>query len=584
MSFQWPIQPPPCQDLRLLKRLPLLHCCAALASGLLLATAFPPLEWWPMAFLGLVPYLAVPQPRRLRWRLLGAYTLGFSHFLVSLWWLNQVGFGAGILLALYCALYPAGWALLWGEVLWHRKPRQVLREVAPSLAPREDSSVAPGASLRVLESPRRLVTYGMLAAGMWIALEWLRGWLFTGFPWNPLGTSQAFSPLRLLAPLAGAYGLSFLAVMANVFLADLAAVRQPRRSLPPLLALALFATLWCAGEARRAIPTAPRPLRIVAVQGNVPECRQWDMGILQQAWGQYAGLTREAAAQVSPSPDLFLWPEGALPCELTFPPLAIALKELLTELPAPLWMGSLDERLFPGDPPDALPPVFNSAFLLTEDSPVLTLPSALRTNYYDKTHLVPFGEYVPFGETFPWLKQALGMGRDLTPGRTFPLFSLKNREGDLFPCGMNICFEDAFPGLSRKFVRKGATLLATITNDCWYGESAGPRQHLAQAVMRAVENRRPLLRAGNNSHTCLISPKGKLLQPILSPTGSPFGQGWQLYSLYPVAPHASQTLYARIGDALPIGCLALTTLTLLALLQDTLRKKGRLARLQKRTP
>ncbi|MGN0866086.1 MAG: apolipoprotein N-acyltransferase [Oligosphaeraceae bacterium] len=578
MTLQWPVQTPCCRDLRFLRWLPLAHWGAALVSGLLLATAFPPLEWWPMAFLGLVPYLAVPQPRRFRWRLLGAYTLGFSHFAASLWWLNSVGFGAGILLALYCACYPACWALLWGEVLWRRKPRQVLREVAPALEAKEDPSVAPGASLKVLDSPRRLVAYGLLAGALWVALEWLRGWLFTGFPWNPLGASQAFSPLRLLATLAGAYGISFLAVLANVFLADLAAWRQPRRSLPPLIVLVLFAVLWCAGEARRAIPASSRPLRIVAIQGNVPECRQWDMETLQRAWGQYGGLTREAAAQVSPSPDLFLWPEGALPCELTFPPFAAALKELLTELPAPLLLGSLDERILPGASSDQLPPVFNSAFLLTGNSPVLTLPSAPRTGHYDKTHLVPFGEYVPFGETFPWLQQTLGMGRDLTPGRSFPLFSLKNREGDAFACGVNICFEDAFPGLSRKFVRKGAQLLATITNDCWYGESSGPRQHLAQAVMRAVENRRPLLRSGNNSHTCLISPKGELLQPILSPDGSPFGQGWQPYTVHPVAPDASPTLYARTGDALPATCLVATALTLLAFLRDTLRRKSRLAR------
>ncbi len=581
MTLQWPVKTPPCQDLRFLRRLPLLHWCAALVSGVLLAMAFPPLEWWPMAFLGLVPYLAVPQPRRFRWRLLGAYSLGLSHFLVSLWWLNSVGFCAGILLALYCACYPACWALLWGEVLWCRKPRQVLREVAPSLESREDPSLAPGASLQVLDSPRRLVLYAVLAAGLWVALEWVRSWLFTGFPWNPLGTSQAFSPLRLLATLAGAYGLSFLAVLTNVFLADLVWVRRLRRSLPPLAALALFGGLWCGGEMGRAIPTLPSPLEVVAVQGNVPECRQWDMEVLQWAWDQYAGLTREAAAQASPPPDLFLWPEGALPCELTFPPFAAALKGLLAELPAPLLLGSLDERSLPGDLAWRLPPVFNSAFLLTADSPVLTLPSALRTHYYDKTHLVPFGEYVPFGETFPWLKKTLGMGRDLTPGKSFPLFSLKTREGTIVSCGMNICFEDAFPGLSRKFVGKGAQMLATITNDCWYGESAGPRQHLAQAVMRAVENRRPLLRSGNNSHTCLISPKGELLQPILSESGSPFARGWQRYAIHPVAPDASRTLYTRTGDVLPAACLALTAVTLLALLRDTLRRKERLARARK---
>lgn len=603
MTLQWPKVNPPCQDVRPLARLPRLHLAAAIASGFLLATAFPPLEWWPMAFLGLVPYLAVPQPPRLRWRLLGAAALGATHFIASLWWLNSVGFAAGLLLALCCAPFPAAWALLWGTLLWHKKPKHLLPNPQyPSHANTAntadaagtagvadmaagDPALAPGASLRVLSSPRELLQYALLAAAAWTSLEWVRGWLFTGFPWNALGTSQAFAHTRLLATLAGAYGISFLAILANVLLADLVSLRTPRRSLPPLVALALFVALWCVNENRRALPLSPTPLYITAIQGNVPECRMWTPEILQDAWTKYESLTR-LAARLSPQTDLFLWPEGALPCEITYPPFAQALRELLRDLPAPLLLGALDERTLPGTPDSLPPPVFNSAFLLSPDSPILTLPTAPRTDYYDKMHLVPFGEYVPMGKSFPWLKDLIGMGRDLTPGQFPALLALhsQNAPGASFQCGLNICFEDAFPGISRTFARKGAQLLATITNDCWYGESAGPRQHLAQAVMRAVENRRPLLRSGNNSHTCLISPKGEILQPILSPSGSPFAQGWRTYQVHPMAKRAPLTLYARTGDLLPKAATLATLLAALSLLLQTLKHKHQLAQALKHTP
>ncbi len=557
---------PEIHSLTLLNHLPLFHCVAAILSGALLATAFPPLEWSPMAFLGLLPYLVCPRPRRFRWRLLGAALLGYTHFLISLWWLNSVGFGAGALLAIPCAVFPALWALFWGAFLWRRKPREEIpmdfrqrAEAFPETAPAH----RPGADLAVFPTPRAFLRAALLAAALWVSLEWIRGWIFTGFPWDALGVSQAFSPVRLLATLAGAYGISFFLVWSNLLVAGLL-VRREKALLPALLASVLFLGGWCLLEHARVLPLETTPLRITAIQGDVPECREATPEEVQLAWDRYSSLTRQAAS--TDATDLFLWPEGALPIPLTTPAYAQGLRDLLAQLPKPLLLGALDVRegLVPSDQE---PPVFNSAFLLQRDSAVLALPRARRQDYYDKTHLVPFGEYVPFSQQLPWLVDALGMGRDLTPGKNATLFSLERADGTTVLCGMNICFEDAFPEISREFTRKGAQLLATITNDCWYRHSCGARQHQAQAVLRAVENRRPLLRSGNNSHTCLISPKGEILDPIQA-DDTPFTPGYQTYTIYPTRIDAPRTPYTHTGDALP----KLTALAcLLALANDAIR-------------
>jgi apolipoprotein N-acyltransferase len=171
-------------------------------------------------------------------------------------------------------------------------------------------------------------------------------------------------------------------------------------------------------------------------------------------------------------------------------------------------------------------------------------------DHYDKIHRVPFGEYVPFSRYLPWLVKWIGMGRDLTPGTEHTVFDLPKG----VRAGVNICFEDAFAGISRAFVQRGANVLVTITNDAWYAESSGSRQHLLQAVFRAAETRRPLLRSGNNSDTCLIMPDGSITNLLCNPdTGNPFYRGAGVYDV-PVWADPPTTFYTRHGDLFAILC------------------------------
>ncbi len=532
-----------------------------------------------MAWFTLLPMLLLPTPQN-RWERLGIGLLfGYAHFATALHWLNTVGFGAGWLLACYCALYPAAWYCFYGALLWHLKPREALSQEQS-----EDELTAarrPGAAIWHLSKYRTAVMVAALAAAAWTALEWVRSWLFTGFPWNQLGISQAETLLTLPAFAFGVYGVSFC-IIFTVAVAALAVafpILKRKRLLP-----ILFLLLWVAVLAGIFLPVlsmAPGQdgplgedtLRILAIQGDVPECRVWDEKIFDMAWNRYADLTRQACqACASNPPDLILWPEGALPPPIVYAPYTIRLRKLLHEIKTPILLGALDIRPMPGQPPEAAP-VFNTAFLLTEDSPILTSPYADRGEYYDKIHRVPFGEYVPFGKYFPWLVDAIGMGRDLTAGQNYKLFEIKGVK-----IGVNICFEDAFPEISRRFVQDGADLLITITNDCWYLRSAGARQHRNHALFRAIETHRPLLRSGNNSDTCLIDKTGFVHNPIQGPDGSPFGPGWHLYEL--TNPDLASG-YVPPGNGFAHLCAVVTVLACAWMCWRTMRHHAKMAQVMK---
>lgn len=557
-------------DLRPLRRQRWLRPLAALVSGILPACAFAPLDWWPLALAGLIPVAALPQPRRWRERLATGAILGYAHFAVCLHWLNTVGFGAGWLLAGYCALFPMAWYCWHSTLVWNAKPKDEERpdESDDAAAARDADIHFPGAALGAIRSQLRALQLAALSAAGWIALEWLRGWLFTGFPWNQLGYAFAEAPtMRQLAAVTGVYGLSFIAVFSALAVAD-AAVRYTiapaagtRRTKAPLCLIAAAALLAAAagyGYFSRNPQAAPEgSVRLIAIQGDLPILREWDESDFLDAWAKYADLTRKAlrenADRGAEPPAAVVWPEGAIPPAIIYQPYAQRLRQLLAETNVPMLIGALDLRGKPGAPPEEFA-VFNSAFLLDDNSPLLLSPFAERGQYYDKIHLVPFGEFTPFSKQLPWLAELIGMGRDLTAGQYFRLFEFANGAR----AGVNICFEDAFPEISRRFTNDGADFLVTLTDDCWYLTSAGARQHRNHAVFRAIENRRALLRSGNNSDTCLIDPAGAVLQPVLN---GGFGPGWQCYE---VPCLNGKTIYNRCGNL--IAWLAAAACTLYAAL------------------
>jgi apolipoprotein N-acyltransferase len=540
-----------------------LRLFGAVASGLLLSMAFPPVEFPLFVFVALIPLLLIPQPPTFLRRLGLGWIFGFAYAVANFSWLNTIGFGAGFLMALAVACYPMLWYALFGSLL------HAWRE--------ERDDVRPNPGLGGLRSPLRQVGAVLVGAALWVGLEWLRSWLFTGFPWNFLGVALWQSPALLrVCPFTGVYGLSFLVAAVNLSLASRLhdfwrAYRTGRpagRSWPFAVLIVLFLLLLSTRWLVSPLPAPDRTVSVLAVQGNIPQCREWSEEDFRTTLGIYTELTRAQAP--AGAPDLVVWPETAVPAPLGHPPYLAAVKELQEYTRTPLLLGTVDYRpvSMEGDAEDDYLS-FNSAILLDENAQPI--------DYYDKIHRVPFGEYVPFSRHLPWLVDWIGMGRDLTPGTEYTVFHLPKG----VRAGVNICFEDAFPGISRAFVQRGANVLMTITNDAWYAESSGSRQHLIQAVFRAAETRRPLLRSGNNSDTCLILPDGRVTDLLSDPeTGSPFYRGSRIYDV-PVWDDPPVTFYTRHGDWFAILCALVSAGAIVWLAQNAYRQRlaQRVARL-----
>lgn len=511
---------------------------AAIVSGLLASSAFPPLSWGMLAWVAFIPILATPMPRQIWRRMLVGYVLGYVHFATCLHWLNEVGFGAGWLLALWCALFPMLWYLLLGCLGWFMKEKATAKY--------------PGAGPFFVNRMAYHILFALFAAALWVALELLRGWLLTGFPWDMLGISQYRRPAVVsVAAFTGVYGISFAIMLVNGALAVEAALQlrfllAPAKREKPwhfaLITLALAPICICGSGEENLAPEDAKSLRVVAIQGNIPQCRFWTTEQFNYALEIYKGLTKQAVKDY-PDADLIMWPECAVPADVDYFPYKVDLYKLIVDTEKPFLFGALKNVGNPQKDDDVS--TFNTAFLYGKDGRMV--------DYYDKVHRVPFGEYTPLGDSFPWLREMIGMGRDLMPGKEFRVF---NALPNGAKAGVNICFEDAFPEISRSFARKGANMLMTITNDSWYNRSCGAEQHASHVVFRAVENRLPFMRSGNNSNTCLVTPDGKILGQIVDPKdGSPFTRGYQAYDI-PVYDGWGRTFYTEHGDIFAYACSA----------------------------
>lgn len=339
----------------------------------------------------------------------------------------------------------------------------------------------------LLHSTRRSMrplTWGVFAGLSWTALETLRGWLFSGFPWLTLAGALAPWPLAIQSlALIGAYGLSGVLSACGVWLAGPG--WKPR--LAAFLALTALAGqgLWAVSQPVR---TDGR-INAAMIQGNVDQSAKWDPATLAGVIKEYIALSRSVQAT---RPDVFIWPETALTFFIQEPG---SETDMVTN-----FAGSLGVPLVAGAPGFTRngqdTEIFNRAYLIDGHG--------LRT-FYDKQHLVPFGEYAPFGKDIPILSAMLEGVGGFTPGtHTAPLTSGR------LAMGMLICYESIFPELAQDRVEAGANVLVNISNDAWFGRSAAPRQHLDLATLRAVEQGRFLLRTTNTGITALVDPKGRV--------------------------------------------------------------------------
>jgi len=525
-------------------RFMIIRLLVAIVSGVLLGIVFPPFELTGLVWVAMIPLLLLPIPRRRCWILVIGYVWGFSCNVIGFWWLNRVGFGVGLLVAGYCALYFMVWYFLLARFLDYLLVRG-----------EEDGGVGHLCWLLGVKNGINQVVLVLVMSSAWVVLEWIRGWIFTGFLWNMLAISQWRNPLLLhLSSVTGVYGISFLLVAVNISVGlyigkRILLFREKKGygvsyglAVPVVMFLWVFALYFN----RFYVGKCNEIVRVLGVQGNVVQCRKYTPEQLSDALGVYSDFTLKMAGKGA-GIDLVVWPETAIPAPLNYDDgFYTVLQNIFKGSDSELLLGAVYLDVAKSDIKDGRIIDYrmtNSAFHFSATGVVL--------GRYDKIKRVPFGEFVPFARYCPWLVGMIGMGRELTAGRDYTLFALPHGAKG----GVNICYEDVFPNVSRRFTNNGANILFTLTNDAWYKNSAGARQHLLHAVFRAVENRRPLFHSGNNSETCLIMPNGKIVEPIIDKkTGNRFVRAAKVYDV-PIWYDAGITFYTRYGDWFVYLCL-----------------------------
>lgn len=359
-------------------------------------------------------------------------------------------------------------------------------------------------SYAVFKVARRLplVPAGVLAGCAWGLLEAARGHALTGFPWLVLPAAFAPWPLCIQGlSVVGAWGLAALMAMAACWQAHGAWRRRVfgASALPGLvLAILALGAIFGHGLATLQARLVYEDMALVGVvQGNVDQSVKWNEAYQQETIDRYVSLTRAAAGRMQPATaDVILWPETAMPFYLQEnSPASRQVRSLAQDLATPLVVGAPGYERPDGAVDERQYRFFNRAYLIDRTGEFLSA--------YDKEHLVPFGEYIPYGDYLKFLEKMVEGPGDFTPGvRTAPL-SLGR-----LSLGMLVCYETIFPELAQKRVADGATLLVNISNDAWFGNSSAPMQHLHLAVLRAVEQRRTLVRATNTGVSAVILPTG----------------------------------------------------------------------------
>lgn len=514
--------------------------CVAIAAGGLSALAFAPMFFTPIFFLTLPVFVwLIDGSTSWRRAFSAGWLFGFGYFFCNLFWVGEAFLVEAEkfawLLPFAVTLLPAGLALFWGA--------------AAAVAHRFW-----GGGLA------RLFVFAITLS----VAEWLRGHILTGFPWDLPGYALTY-PLALMqsAAIFGAYGLTAIALF--VFPAPLVTMADHGRRLTVrniidacLLAAAPLSLLLAYGNWRLEAPQEFVPgIKFRVVQPSVPQREKWMAQYQRRIFDDHVALSlsdpngnKDSLAGITH----LVWPEAAMP----FFPLEapVALDILATVLPpgTTLITGALrhDPKLPPDQPLTAETRTFNSILVLSERAePVAT---------YDKIHLVPFGEYVPWEQVLSAIgieKLTQGHGSLDAGPRPRRLMSIPG----LPPALGLVCYEALFPGtLVQGSERPG--VLINVTNDGWFGETTGPYQHFHQSRVRAVEEGAPLVRAANNGISAVVDPYGRVLQSLgLDVRGA-------IDSALPKA--VTPPLYARFGDTM----LAVILAAFLALATG-LRKKRR---------
>jgi apolipoprotein N-acyltransferase len=520
------------------------YLAGSIGSGILLAMAFPPLEWSNLAWIAMIPLMLVlrdvPDKQAFRW----GWISGMVFWLLSLSWLLRLAFTgtnlfvamfAWISLSAYCALYTGAFAMVIA-ISWQR------------LGP---------------EKEWRNILLVFFVPVVWVGFEYLRSTLFTGFSWNALGISQFRQiPIIQVADLGGVYAVSAFVVIVNTaimligmrFVALFRRQNVRRVNVEMMIAVSFWGVcMWHFFDAKKAVSlndSRGTSVRVASVQPNIPQYKKWP---LQYEKEIYAKVMEQTELAMSGKPDLIVWPETVVPSLVRLDPECAAFVADLACRGFPILVGSLDCDIV-GEKET----FYNSSVLVGTNGHIL--------GQYNKRHLVLFGEYLPFERVFPIIQKFDPLGYSCTPGEISTVFRL---DKPAISFSSLICFEDTVASLARASVRNGARMLVNQTNDAWFDGSSAAVQHMAHCVFRCIENRVPAVRSANTGVTCFIDALGRV--EMLQRNGrSTCFAGFATGTLALPPAGMGLSFYTRNGDvpfALPCAifaalCLLITILVL----------------------
>ena len=555
-----------------------LRFAAAMASGLWVAGLFPPFHLAALAWVALVPLIgalwSIDGPRPARRGFLLGWLAGTVSFAAQFWWLGIVSPLGVVVLPLYLGLFWAAYGAFAATIgnPWRGAPHGGWPEC--------------GRSLRI----------AFCHGAVWAGLEWLRGWLFTGFGWNPLGVAfHETLAVAQSADLLGVSGLSLLLVFFQAVLVQAGrrmlmsardGARRPR--LDFVAAVAVVGLVLCYGIARMAMEGRGESVRLKAllVQINIPQDAArvlWEPHEVHIAYEEETIKALEALADTDAQrlkqavgdgnegsislswPDWVIWPESALTGRFlrtadgtwgTWLENLESIARVREAGPFHLFHGTneLEAEKHGEDELIVMENgrAWNSLAVMSPDDELQT---------YRKHHLVIFGETIPFVDSIPLLKKiyeqqaGIEYGGSFTPGESTDPLPVPTLSGTSIGAIPTICFEDTLARIARLFLRPGPQVIVNVTNDGWFKESPAAAQHFANARFRSIELRRPMLRAANTGVSAALDTTGSLAHPdtgkpqiILDAAGSHFTRGTILAELdVPLRP--SFSLYAIIGDA-----------------------------------
>ena len=497
--------------------------------------------------------------RALRGASLG-YIAGLIFFLINLSWLHHIHLAACTLLPAFLALYFAIWGAFAATI---GRPSFVdSRETDNSLNSKKLFSSPSIESLRC----------AFLNGSAWCGLEWLRGWFLTGFPWNGLGVGLKNDLVMIqIVDLIGVTGLSFVIVFCSSICTSLILritreIKTSKLRAHPDFAVGIIfiASVFIYGTNRLTKEKENHiEVSVLLVQGGINQIEKWDANSAQKIYKRYWDLTAPYLNLENANFDLVVWPESSLPYSLHDKETQTYLNNILSIDDFELVLG-LNENI----PQEG---IYNSIVVLRKNT------STAKT--YRKIHLVPFGEYVPLRSALPFLEKLASnaIGVDFTPGKkTDPIKMTLPEPYSVIPL---VCFEDTFGNLARKFIKNEPQLIVNVTNDGWFGKSAASEQHLANAMFRCIELRRPMIRSANTGISCIIDSTGNLHDRWASTPGGKriiYGDTEKntfvtdsLPELIRIPKNPKQTLYARIGDSFSI---VLGAISLIAVIAPICRK------------